>query len=233
MAMTHLYLIRHGQALTNVDGIMNDYGLTPLGVKQAEHLRDRLAETSEIVPDVLIASTLPRAKQTAEIIAPALGLPIILDDEVQELRPGEGTGMHIDEYQEKYARYSLYDDPFLKIPPGAENWGQFVLRVSTAIHRIIKQYEGKTIVIVCHGGVIDTTFTYFLGLDSLHLPQVIFHTRNTAITYWRKIVEDARYQSIRWRLMRYNDDFHLRALETSTRIYWQGIDRRQRVEKAR
>lgn len=221
--MTHLYLIRHGQALTEVDGIMNDYGLTKLGVRQAECLRDRLIGTGEIAADVLIASTFPRAKQTAEIIAPAFGIPIILDDEVQELRPGEGIGMHVDEYQQKYAHQSLNDDPFLMIPPGAENWGQFVLRVSTALHSIIKKHEGKTIVVVCHGGVIDTTFTYFLGLSSLFLPQVHFHTRNTAITYWRRIGEDSKNISMRWRLIKYNDDFHLRELETSIRIYWQGL----------
>ncbi|NCC33746.1 MAG: histidine phosphatase family protein, partial [Chloroflexia bacterium] len=94
--MTQLYLIRHGEAWANVQpilaGMQGDKGLTPRGVKQAERLRDRLAH-GELQADVLIASTLPRARQTAEIIQPALGLPIILDDEVQELRLGEADGM--------------------------------------------------------------------------------------------------------------------------------------------
>jgi len=82
--VTHLYLIRHAEAVSNVEpiiaGMRGDTGLTAHGVAQAERLRDRLA-AGEIAADVLIASTLPRAQQTAEIIAPALGLPIIWDDE--------------------------------------------------------------------------------------------------------------------------------------------------------
>ncbi len=94
---TNLYLIRHGEAVVNVKPIVGDMrgdtGLTPLGVTQAERLRDRLAATGEISADVLIASTMPRARQTAEIIAPALGLPILWDDDVQEMRSGEADGM--------------------------------------------------------------------------------------------------------------------------------------------
>src|SRR5437016_5081477 len=97
--MTHLYLIRHGQALSAVQGTIGNTDLSPLGIKQAEHLRDRLAATSEIVADVLIASTMLRAKQTAEIIAPALGLPIIFDSDVEEWRDGEAEQWKIEEYK--------------------------------------------------------------------------------------------------------------------------------------
>ena len=81
--MTHLYIIRHGQAISAVQRRVGNTGLSSLGVLQAERLRDRLAATGEIAADVLIASTLLRACQTAEIIAPALGVPIVLDEEVE------------------------------------------------------------------------------------------------------------------------------------------------------
>ncbi|HEX5571400.1 MAG TPA: histidine phosphatase family protein, partial [Ktedonobacterales bacterium] len=103
---TNLYLIRHGEAVCNVDGTIagmhSDVGLTELGVMQAERLRDRLAATGEIAADALIASTLPRAWQTAEIVAPALGLPIIPDDDAQELRPGEADGLNVADFLERY-----------------------------------------------------------------------------------------------------------------------------------
>ena len=97
--MTHLYLIRHGQHIGSVKHIIGDTELSPLGIQQAERLRDRLAATGEIKADVLIASTFKRARQTAEIIAPAFGLPIIFDDEVQEWRDGEAEGMTLDEFR--------------------------------------------------------------------------------------------------------------------------------------
>src|SRR5215471_866498 len=100
--MTHLYLIRHAEAIAAIENTIGDTGLTSLGITQAEHLRDRLAATREITADVLIASTFLRAKQTAEIIAPAFGLPIIWDDEVQELRPGEAANMQVEEAWAKF-----------------------------------------------------------------------------------------------------------------------------------
>src|SRR5438477_11714955 len=106
--MTHLYLIRHAESILAHNGhvidIMKEDRLTPEGIKQAERLRDRLAATGEIKADALLASTFPRASQTAEIIAPALGLPVILDDDLQEMRPGNSGGMYWDEYIEKHGR---------------------------------------------------------------------------------------------------------------------------------
>ena len=91
--MTQLYLIRHAEAMAAVKDFVGDGGLTPLGILQAERLRDRLTASKEIEADVFIASTFPRARQTAEIIAPALGVPLAIDDSIQELRPGEADGI--------------------------------------------------------------------------------------------------------------------------------------------
>lgn len=216
--MTNLYLIRHGEATSQTQDVLRDDGLTPLGVKQAERLRDRLAATGEIAADVLIASTLPRARQTAEIIQPALNLPIIMDDEVQELRIGDAEGMHIDDFKEKFGGYNVEEYPFRPVATGAENWGGFVLRVATALDRIVHEHEGKTIVIVCHGGVIDNSFVYFFGLNSLTLPQARFFTYNTSITQWRKYKPEGR--TAHWRLVRYNDNLHVRDIDASVSIPW-------------
>ncbi len=92
--MTKLCLIRHGQAVVNVKpiigGMRGDTGLTALGIEQVERLRDRLIATRELKADVVLSSSMPRARQTAEILAPAFGLPIIFDDDLHELRPGGG-----------------------------------------------------------------------------------------------------------------------------------------------
>src|SRR5215469_1024439 len=115
--MTHLYLIRHGEAIANIEpiigGMKGDAGLTPHGIKQAEALRDRLFASGEIEADTLISSTLARARQTAEIIAPALGdLPIILDDDVQVMRGGEADGMHVADFRAKYGEPNFRLEPF-------------------------------------------------------------------------------------------------------------------------
>jgi len=224
--MTHLYIIRHGQALNVVQKTIGDPGLSPLGVKQAKRLRDRLAASGEIAADILISSTMLRAKQTAEIIAPALDLPIIFDDEVQEERPGEALNMTEEEFREKFGPVEFEQKPFFRIAPGAESWVEFMLRAATALQRITREHEGKTIVIVCHGGIIDTSFHLFFGLSTLHFPRAFFETHNTSITHWYKETNDLFEQlnlPASWILERYNDAMHLRDLDSPVSIPWKDI----------
>ncbi len=145
----------------------------------------------------------------------------MFDDEVQELRDGVGEGMHIQEYRAKYGEVNFRETPFRQVAPAGENWGQFVLRVSTALDRFIHKYNGKTIVIVCHGGVIGASFLYFLGIGSLQYPQAGFDTSNTSITHWARRSISGR--PARWRLKCYNDDMHLRDIRSAIRIPWRAL----------
>jgi probable phosphoglycerate mutase len=240
---THLYLIRHGQAFCNVPpydkvaGMRGDEGLTDLGKLQAERLRDRLTATGEIAADVLIASTLPRARQTAEIVAPALGLPIIWDDEVQELRVGEADGLLWKDYKDRLPDFR--EDPFRPFASGGENWPQFVARVGMALVRITREHAGKTVVVICHGGFIDVTFGVFFHMHTLRVPPVSFSTHNTSITHWMHREPEGAEAGLRmtkgdeapWRLMKYNDDLHLRDIGAEVRILWPRIAR-ERTEGA-
>lgn len=201
--MTNLYFIRHGEACVLKDGIVNDFGLTEQGRSQAEKLRDRLIATGEIQADVLIASSYPRARQTAETIAPAFDLPIVLDDEFQEMRPGKALGATKEQLDEILKEYSPATNPFAAIAPEAENWPQFVLRIGSAIHRVCSQLHGQAVVIVCHGGVIECTFQYFFGLNPFKLPVVQFQALNTSITQW-SVDEDSKAT-----LVKFNDTHHL------------------------
>ena len=220
--MTQLYLIRHAEAMAAIKGFIGDGGLSPLGVTQAERLRDRLAATKEIEADVLIASTFPRARQTAEIIAPALGLSPLLDDSIQELRPGEAEGMTVEAFRKTYGEVDFLRSPYHPIAPGGENWGQFMLRVGEALDRIVRQYDGKTIVLVTHGGVIDGSLLYFFKMSAWTPPPAHFGTRNTSITHWKQLASGNSEEKY-WHLVKYNDIFHLYDIGTTARIPWSHI----------
>jgi len=222
--MTHLYLIRHAEAMSAIKGFIGDGGLSPLGIVQAERLRDRLAATKEIAADVLISSTFPRARQTAEIIAPALGVQLALDDSIQELRPGKAEGLAVSVFREKFGSVNFEKNPFRPIAPGGESWGQFILRVGTALDRIVREHERKTIVLVCHGGVIDGSFVYFFKMSAWTPPPAGFYTRNTSITYWRQLTSGTNEK--RWHLIKYNEAFHLHDISTSAHIPWGQISAR-------
>ncbi|MHB8645157.1 MAG: histidine phosphatase family protein [Thermomicrobiales bacterium] len=223
--MTHLYLIRHGEATTNVEpiigGMRGDTGLSPLGVRQAEALRDRLAASREIVADLLIASTLPRARQTAEILAPALGRPILWEDDVQEMRVGEADGLRLDEFARRFGVPDVGRQPYRPLAPGGESWAQFLLRVGTTLHRIADEHDGQTIVIVCHGGVIDGSMLCFFGMNTQSAPAADFHTHNTSITHWERRARPG--MAARWRLVAYNDIAHLRDIGAVEHTHWDDL----------
>jgi probable phosphoglycerate mutase len=222
--LTSLVLIRHGEAEANVTQIVGgprgDTGLTARGRTQAERLRDRLAATREIEAHVLLASTLPRARQTAEILAPALGLPITLDDELHELRPGEADGLSMLDAMARFGMPDFARAPERPVSPGGESWSAFMARVAAAIARITEAHEGKTIVAVTHGGFVDGAFAHFLRLGT-GLPPTQFLTRHASITHWQR--RPQWNQTPGWALVTFNDAAHLRDLDAEERIPWAAL----------
>ena len=85
--------VRHGETDLNypvrrMQGI-SDYDLNSNGIKQAEAIRNKLAEEDF---DIIISSPLKRAKHTAEIINEFKKLDIILDDRIIERNYGQLEG---------------------------------------------------------------------------------------------------------------------------------------------
>lgn len=232
--MTRLYFIRHGESNVNIENLMgghkSDKGLTALGIQQAERLRDRLAASGEIQPDVLLSSPLPRAKQTAQIIAPALGLPLTFDPEIEEVRPGE----LVDElsFVQAVAQYGPpeFDNPDKAFFPGTETLREFVARVQQALNRIAHEYAGKTVVMVTHGGFVENGMIYLTGGDRWTYPFPLpFYTFNTSITLCeQKIIRIIEKPS--WMLLKYNDAAHLLDLASSERFNWAALRARAKSE---
>jgi len=207
---TNLYLIRHGEAYTNIEpvigGMQGDRGLTERGSAQAAALARRLS-SGEIAADVLYASTLPRARTTAEHVAAALKLPIVWDDDLHELRPGEADGMRLEDARAKYSGFATFlIEPFTPLAPGGDSWGSFQARTSAALERIITRHPEQTIVVVAHGGTIDVSFLYMLGLGPQARARNAFQSQNTAITHWRHVES---YGRLEWQLIAHNDHRHL------------------------
>ncbi|HEX2698661.1 MAG TPA: histidine phosphatase family protein [Acidimicrobiales bacterium] len=212
---TRIVLVRHGEAQCHVDqivgGLKGCTGLSDLGRRQAVALRDRLAASGELAgADVLYASTLPRAVETAELLAPAFGgVPVEQDEDLCELHPGEADGITWEEFRAQYTWPGGWDGSFYRpIAPGAESWALFSARVGRALTRLATDHAGRTVVVACHGGVIENSFRA-LGQLSLN-PQFLVRIDNTSITEWESGAEtDER----RWTLARFNDAAHLSALD--------------------
>ena len=204
--MTHLYLVRHGNYIKKKEDKFIDGRLSPKGIQQAERLRDRLLESKEIKVDVLVSSTMNRAQHTAEIIAPGLGLHIILDEGVEEWRNEDGS-LTEEEFIALWRDVPAEERPFFRWVNGCENWMEFMVRTTSALHRIIHEHNGKHIMIVCHGGIIEASFVYFFEMSMANLRRASVDARHTSITHWHK-AERAGFPAI-WLLERYNDTQHL------------------------
>lgn len=211
--MTRLVLIRHGEAQSYLDRVVagedNCTGLSEHGRRQAMALHDRFKEWGELGEvDALYASTVPRAIETAEIIAPALGgLDIAIERDLREYDAGEGHGLTWEEFE---ARYPLPDAGFVRAP-GGESWTAFGERVGATLERLAEKHAGGTVVVACHGGVIEHAFQLWglVSVDGLRL-----HIENTGITefLWTDAWPWHHPQPPDWRLVRFNDAAHLLGL---------------------
>ena len=210
---TRVVLIRHGHSRAIADGIVGGHigckGLTDEGRAQAEKLRDRLLG-SELLRSAtaLVASILPRAIETAEIVAPAVGdgtLDVVTQCELCELHVGdEVDGMLWSDYIDRFGTGAWETDTSSPVSPGGESWQGFIKRASDALRDLADQHPDETVVLASHGGVIESSFAAFGGIDigATGLSRWL-RPENTGLTIWARDVKG------RWQLERYNDSAHL------------------------
>lgn len=212
--MTRLIYVRHGESNSTVARVIGGprtcTGLSPLGVQQAQALRDRWTTAPEFTPDLVIASHFPRARQTAEIVAEAFGSPEIVTDEgFGEHDPGvDCDGMTMAAFVERWGTTSWEEDPFGVTFPGGETIAEFHFRVGTAVRRLVDTHPESTILIACHGGVIDTVLRQ--ALKTAPTGSFNINTLNTSITELELVRPN------RWSLRRYGDTAHLHGLPAAT-----------------
>ncbi len=211
---TRLVLVRHGEAVCNVSGICGGLlgcrGLTELGRAQVEALRDRLLVTGELADtDALYASVLPRAVETAAIVAPALvgaGSAVVPETVTEcglcELHPGDADGLTWTEYTERFGTLDWDAHPDQAIAPNGESWTGFVNRVDATLDTLAARHGGELVVVACHAGVVEASLLAKApvtgGLTGARLQ---LRTLHASMTTWE--VDDGR-----WRLLAFNDAAH-------------------------
>lgn len=206
MTQTRLVLVRHGESRATVERFLGGprtcTGLTDFGRLQAAALRDRLMTGHDVSATALYASNFPRAIETATIVAPAIGsLSITIDSGWGEHDPGpDCDGLPYEEFVERFGM-PKWDDLHANVFPGGETVGEFQDRVMETLRRTVQNNEGGTVVVSCHGGVIDTVLRHTLHMHPVGKFEL--STTNTSIT------ELMHVQGSKWKLLRYNDAAHL------------------------
>jgi probable phosphoglycerate mutase len=207
---TQLVLVRHGEAVCNVagrlGGIKGCTGLTPLGIAQATALARRLRRTGELgTVGALYSSVLPRAVETAAVLAPALAgeeapVPEVRQDcALCELHPGEGDGLTWQEFVDRYGVPDWDADPDRPLSPGGESWRGFLVRAGDGLEAVARRHPGQVVVVVCHGGVIEAAMSRFLPFGDGPARRSWLQTEHVSLTQFE------RAQGAEWVLRRYND----------------------------
>jgi 2,3-bisphosphoglycerate-dependent phosphoglycerate mutase len=160
---TNLVLVRHAEPvrLEGTDGPA-DPTLSERGWRQAELLGEWLGHESV---DHLASSPKRRAQDTAVPLARRLGIsPVVIDDlieidrtatsyiPIEELR-AEGGPLWEALRKGDWAAVG-YDEPAV-----------FRARVVAAFQRLLVDWAGTTVVVFCHGGVINAWASHVLGID--------------------------------------------------------------------
>jgi probable phosphoglycerate mutase len=208
VAMVRLILVRHGEAPAGFDGVIAGArgctGLTDHGRRQAEALRDWLKDSGRVRADALVASVLPRAIETAGIIAPAIGLAEFAQScDLCEVHTGEADGLTWTEYATRYGSFSMEEEQDRVFAPEGESWNSFHERVRGMLERIAHDYEGQSVVAVCHAGVIMASLRVLLGVPHPGTGAQLRPT-NTGLTEWEHNAELGR-----WTLHSFNETPHL------------------------
>lgn len=192
-------------------GMKTCSGLSDLGLQQAQALRDRYRVGHEPAIDVLWSSDMPRALETANAVNEALELGLNVSPELQEFRPGAADGMRFDDYLETYGPIDQMAEPFRDLALGGESRASFFLRVGAALDELIGNNLGRSIMVVCHGGVVDVAVRTLLRIQ--RDTRFYLSTTNTSLT---ELVTTDTEAPMYWQLARYNDAAHLAGLPSET-----------------
>jgi broad specificity phosphatase PhoE len=151
-----VYFVRHGESASNAaPGAMALPGnqgdrLTERGFEQARAVAEHLGEAGATR---VLTSPLRRARETAEVIAERLGLPITEVEELRELRESDGFG-ELSLEDQRLRRWSVWmaeheDDPDHSYS-GGESFNEITGRVKRLQERLVADATDSTIA-VSHG----------------------------------------------------------------------------------
>jgi broad specificity phosphatase PhoE len=161
--MTVFHLLRHGERQESRVLV----GRLP-GIALSERGRAEIAAVAELLAEgkiaALYSSPLQRTRESAEIVAARLGLPVALHDDLIELDFGEWTGATFDAIRADPRWRAWSTQRSLATIPGGESMRQVQRRAVEALLEIGEAHPDESVVVVSHGDVIRAMLVFALGM---------------------------------------------------------------------
>jgi probable phosphoglycerate mutase len=168
MEATRIIAVRHGETSWNVDARIQgqqDISLNDTGRWQARRVGEALA-TEEIT--AVYSSDLGRAHETAQAVAEVTGVPVVPEEGLRERSFGIFEGKTFNEIHETWPDHAhnwRKRIPEWEPPEGGESLLQLRERVTRTMHALAARHPGELIVVVAHGGVLDTLYRVATGQE--------------------------------------------------------------------
>lgn len=168
---TTITLIRHGETDWNVEGRWQGFAPVPLNANGMRQAREAAPYLKTAGIDRIVASDLLRARQTAEIVAETLSLPVAFDSRWREIDLGNWQGLTQNEISawdpENHSAFDQASYLDRRFPDG-ENNRQHIQRTAKALHAVLEDHPGEHTLVATHGGSIRGAIYHITG-ERIHL----------------------------------------------------------------
>jgi len=127
-------------------------------------LADRLAGERF---DVIYSSDLQRAHETANIIAKGK-FEVKTDARLREVDFGDWQGLTYNAIKETHpdALTAWENNAYRNAPPNGETLGELTARVQSMLNDLLENCKGKNVLLVAHGGMLQSLVCLALNLPS-------------------------------------------------------------------
>ena len=164
--MPTILLIRHGEndfvAKGRLAGRLPGVHLNENGRKQAQSLAEAFGNAPI---KAIYASPLERTMETAQPIAEALGMEVILEPGLLEVDFGDWQDKTLKQLRRRKLWRIVQNSPSLTRFPQGETFADAQLRIVDAIEKLSKQHKPKDLIVcVSHSDIIKLAVAYYLGM---------------------------------------------------------------------
>ena len=146
MTETILGLLRHGQTDWNIDLRLQGSSDIPLNETGRNQAAVAGATFSREDWDVIIASPLSRARDTAQIVAQQLNMPVVIVPELVERSFGVAEGFSHSEWRKMYEANEHIE--------GLESLEDLRSRCELLLQLVATEYDGLRVLAISHGALI-------------------------------------------------------------------------------
>jgi broad specificity phosphatase PhoE len=155
-----LLLVRHAESEGNRDQVFTPTPAVPL--TQAGRVQARAAAewiAARHAPDAVVSSPFTRARQTGDILAEVLRVPVVVEDDLRERSYGAFAGRPYGAPREGYDPQAYWTWR----PPDGETLVEVAARAGAVLDRIARASAGREIVVVSHGAVMMALWWHVTG----------------------------------------------------------------------